>query len=182
MQFDLVEARAVLERTPSTLNAFLRGLPSAWTTVRDGDGTWSPHEIVAHLISGERTNWIPRARIILDDDPMRAFAPFDRDGFFVEANAMPLDELLDLFAAARADSLATLAGWQLDEPQLARTARHPTFGAVSLRQLLSTWVAHDLAHVVQISRTMARRYADDVGPWSAFLSVLQPRPGSATDG
>ena len=176
MEFDLAEARAVLQRTPPTLDAFLRGLPTTWTTVRDGDGTWSPHEIVAHLISGERTNWIPRARLILDGDSARTFVPFDRDGFFAEANDTPLGELLDLFAKLRAESLVTLDGWSIGDAQLALTAQHPTFGQVSLHQLLSTWVAHDLAHVVQITRTMARRYAADVGPWSTFLSVLQPRP------
>ncbi|HEY4303176.1 MAG TPA: DinB family protein [Gemmatimonadaceae bacterium] len=180
MEFDLREARAVLERTPRTLDAFLRGLPTSWTTVRDGDGTWSPHEIVAHLISGERTNWIPRAQVVLDRAPARSFVPFDRDGFFVDANAMSLGELLDLFAHARADSLVTLDRWKLGDAELSFTAQHPTFGEVSLRQLLSTWVAHDLAHIVQISRTMARRYASDVGPWSAFLSVVQPRTGPAT--
>ena len=176
MQFDLAEARAVLQRTPSTLDAFLRGLPAPWTTARDGDGTWSPHEIVAHLISGERTNWIPRARLTLDGDSSRTFVPFDRDGFFAEANDIPLGELLDLFARLRSESLATLDGWNVGDAQLALTAQHPTFGEVSLHQLLSTWVAHDLAHIVQITRTMARRYAADVGPWSEFLSVLQPRP------
>lgn len=182
MEFNLAEARAVLERTPSTLDAFLRGLPVAWTTVRDGDGTWSPHEVVAHLISGERTNWIPRARVILDADASRAFVPFDRDGFFTEANEIPLGELLDLFKQVRAESLATVDAWHLGDDELALTAQHPTFGVVSLRQLLSAWVAHDLAHLVQISRTMARRYATDVGPWSAFLSVLQPRSGRPANG
>jgi hypothetical protein len=175
MEFVLAEARAVLQRTPATLDAFLRGLPTSWTTVRDGDGTWTPHEVVAHLISGERTNWIPRAQVILDADATRTFVPFDRDGFFPEANDMALGDLLDLFALSRAESLATLDGWKLGASELALTASHPTFGQVSLQQLLSTWVAHDLAHVVQISRTMARRYSADVGPWSAFLSVLQPR-------
>jgi hypothetical protein len=175
MEFDLVEARAVLQRTPLTLDAFLRGLPATWTTVRDGDGTWSPHEVVAHLISSDRTNVIPRARLILERDSSRTFVPFDRDGFFSEANAMPLADLLDLFAQVRGDSLAMLDSWNLGDADLALTAQHPAFGEVSMRQLLATWVAHDLAHIVQISRTMARRYAADVGPWSAFLSVVQPR-------
>jgi hypothetical protein len=175
MEFDLSEARAILERTPTTLDAFLRGLPVTWTTARDGEGSWSPHEIVAHLISGDRTNVIPRAQLILDRDATRTFAPFDRDGFFAEANGMPLGDLLDLFAQVRRESLAALDGWALGDAELELTAQHPAFGQVSMRQLLATWVAHDLAHIVQISRTMARRYAADVGPWSAFLSVVQPR-------
>ena len=182
MEFDLAEARAVLQRTPSTLDAFLRGLPPRWTTAADGEGTWTPHEVVAHLISGERTNWIPRARLILDGDPSRTFVPFDRDGFFAEAHDIPLGDLLDLFARLRAESLTTLDRWEVGDAQLALTAQHPTFGEVSLRQLLATWVAHDLAHIVQITRTMARRYADDVGPWSAFLSVLHPRSAPASNG
>src|ERR1700759_5643722 len=98
MEFHLAEARAILQRTPLTLDALLRGLPTTWTTVRDGEGTWSPHEVVAHLISGDRTNVIPRARLILDGDSTQTFTPFDRDGFFAEANGMPLGDLLDLFA------------------------------------------------------------------------------------
>ena len=176
MDFDLAEARSVLERTPSTLDAFLRGLPTTWTTVRDGEGTWSPHEVIAHLISGDRTNVIPRARLILDRDSTQTFVPFDRDGFFAEANGLELGDLLDLFAQVRAESLALLDSWRIGDAELALTAQHPAFGSVSMRQLLATWVAHDLAHIVQISRTMARRYAADVGPWSAFLSVVQPRP------
>jgi hypothetical protein len=113
MEFDLTEARAILERTPTTLDAFLRGLPTSWTTARDGEGSWSPHEVVAHLISGDRTNVIPRARLILHRDATATFVPFDRDGFFGEANAMPLGDLLDLFAQVRRESLTALDSWKI---------------------------------------------------------------------
>lgn len=175
MDFDLAHGRAVLERTPATLRALLGGLPAEWTTATDGPNTWSAHQVVAHLIHGERTDWIPRARLILAGEPRATFTPFDREGFFAEARAIPLGSLLDVFAQLRRESLATLDGWAIGDRELAMAARHPEFGAVTLRQLLATWVAHDLGHVVQISRTMARQYREAVGPWEAYLSVLQTR-------
>ena len=172
MEFDLDQGRAILERTPRTLQGMLVGLADAWTRSSDGPGTWSPHEIVAHLINADRTDWIPRARLILAGDPTATFPPFDREGFFAEARAMPLGELLDLFGRVRAETLHTLDAWKLGERELALVARHPAFGEVTLSQLLATWVAHDLNHVVQISRTMARQYRDAVGPWTAYLGVM----------
>lgn len=172
MEFDLADGRAVLERTPLALRALLGGLSPEWTMAGDGPGTWSAHDVVAHLINGERTDWIPRARLILAGEPRATFTPFDREGFFEEARAMPLDRLVDMFADLRARSVATLDGWAIGDRELAMTARHPEFGPVTLRQLLATWVAHDLGHVVQISRTMARQYRHAVGPWEAYLSVL----------
>ena len=172
MDFALPQCRAILERTPATLDALLRGLPDVWTRANEGPNTWSPHEVVAHLINGERTDWIPRAKLILAGDPTATFVPFQREGFFAEARAMPLTELLDLFVAARDESLRTLDSLDLGPRELALTARHPEFGPVTMRQLLATWVAHDLGHVVQISRTMARQYRAEVGPWTAYLSVL----------
>lgn len=175
MDFDLTHGRAVLERTPFTLRALLGGLPPQWTTATDGPNTWCAHEVVAHLINGERTDWIPRARLILAGEARATFTPFDREGFFEEARGIPLGSLLDMFAELRRESLATLGAWSIGGHELAMTARHPEFGAVTLGQLLATWVAHDLGHVVQISRTMARQYREAVGPWSAYLSVLGSR-------
>jgi hypothetical protein len=169
---DLTEARAVLERTPATLSALLRGLPAPWTNEREKADAWSPHEVLAHLINAERSDWIPRAKLILAGNPAAVFTPFDREGFFAEAQDLSSDDLLDLFAKHRQESLATLASWRIGERELQMTATHPAFGPASLAQLLSTWVAHDLGHIVQISRTMARRYRTDVGPWRAYLSVL----------
>ena len=170
MDFDLATGGAVLARDPAALRALLVGLPPAWTESTEGPGTWSPHAVVAHLVHGERVNWIPRARVILAQGADRRFAPFDRmpDGI---ADA-PLDALLDDFARLRGESLRTLAAWAPTPVELALEGEHPEFGAVTLRQLLATWVAHDLAHVAQIARTMAKQHADAVGPWRAYLRVM----------
>jgi len=174
MEFDLTNGRLVLERTPATLRALLRGLPDAWTRSNDGPSTWSPHEVIAHLINGERTDWIPRARLILAGDPTATFVPFEREGFFVEGRAQSLSDLLDLFASLRAENLAALDAMRIGQRELDLTARHPGLGTVTMRQLLAAWVVHDLGHIVQVSRTLARQLRDDVGPWTAYLGVLGP--------
>ena len=175
MDFDLPTGTAVLERTPATLRAMLEGLPPAWTDATDGPDTWSPYVVVGHLIHGERTDWIGRARIILEQGPNRRFTPFDRFAQFRESEGRSLPELLDEFARLRAENLATLASWRLTDAHLALEGEHPEFGAVTLRQLLATWVAHDLGHISQIVRVMAREYTDAVGPWRVYLSILNPR-------
>lgn len=175
MEFDLSAGTAVLERTPHALRAMLAGLPPAWTDATEGLETWSPYDIVGHLIHGERTDWIPRARLILARGPQRRFAPVDRFAQFRESRGRPLDELLDEFARLRAESLATLAEWRLDDARLALEGEHPAFGPVTLRQLLATWVAHDLGHVAQTARVMAKQYREAVGPWRAYLPVMDRR-------
>src|SRR5215212_1934214 len=172
MDFDLTEGIAVLERTPHTLRAMLAGLPPAWTEANEGPETWSPYDIVGHLIHGERTDWIGRARIILAQGPERRFEPFDRFAMFRESQGKSLAGLLDEFARLRAESLTTLAGWRLTEAQLALKGEHPELGPVTLHQLLATWVAHDLGHVAQTARVMAKQYREAVGPWRAYLPVL----------
>ena len=172
MNFDLVDARAVLERTPHTLRAMLGGLPAAWTGATEGPETWSPFDIMGHLIHGERTDWIARAELILAQGASRRFAPFDRFAQFEESRGKSLAELLDEFERVRAANLATLAGWKLTAEQLALEGEHPAFGPVTLRHLLATWVAHDLGHIAQIARVMAKRYRDDVGPWRAYLPIM----------
>lgn len=172
MEFDLTTGSAVLERTPHALRAMLAGLPSAWTDATEGAATWSPHVIVGHLIQGERSNWIPRARIILAEGSQRRFAPFDRLGPPDDGERPPLGDLLDELARLRAVNLATLAGWRLTDRQLALQGEHPEFGPVTLRQLLATWVAHDLAHVAQTARVMAKQYREVVGPWRAYLPIM----------
>ena len=172
MQFDLANGIAVLERTPRTLSAMLGGLTSAWTDATEGPETWSPWVIVAHLVRGERADWIPRAKIILAQGADRRFTPFDRFAQFRESAGRTLAELLDEFAALRAGNLAMLAGWRLTDEHLALEGIHPEFGAVTMRQLLSTWVAHDLGHVAQTARVMAKQYREAVGPWRAYLPVL----------
>jgi DinB superfamily len=172
MDFDLTEGIAVLERTPSTLRALLAGLPSVWTDATEGPETWSPYVIVGHLIHGELTDWIPRAQIILAQGPERRFTPYDRFAQFHESEGKLLPDLLDKLARLRAENLEILAGWQVTEEQLDLEGEHPAFGPVTLRQLLSTWVAHDLGHIAQIARVMAKQYRDEVGPWQAYLPVL----------
>jgi hypothetical protein len=172
MEFDLTTGIAVLERTPQTLRAMLAGLPSTWTEATEGPETWSPYDIVGHLIHGERTDWIPRAQIILAQGANRRFTPFDRFAQFRESEGKSLAELLDELALARAESLATLAGWRLTEAQLALEGEHPAFGPVTLRQLLATWVAHDLGHIAQTARVMAKQYREAIGPWRAYLPIM----------
>ena len=172
MDFDLAQALPVLERTPATLRTLLEGLPSAWTDANEGPDTWSPFDVVGHLIQGERTDWIPRARMILEEGRSRAFEPFDRFAQFRDSEGKTLDALLDEFGRLRAQSLATLKAWQLTDAQLALEGEHPVFGAVTLRQLLATWTAHDVSHLAQISRVMAKQYRDAVGPWRAYLPVM----------
>lgn len=172
MDFDLVTGTAILERTPHTLRAMLAGLPSSWIDGTEGPETWSPYDIVGHLIHGERTDWIPRARIILAQGANRRFTPFDRFAQFRESEGKSLVELLDELARARAESLAALAAWRLTEAQLALEGEHPAFGPVTLRQLLATWVAHDLGHIAQTARVMAKQYRDAIGPWRAYLPIM----------
>jgi DinB family protein len=172
MDFDMTAGIAVLERTPHTLRAMLDGLPSAWTDATEGPDTWSPYVIVGHLIHGERTDWIPRARLILDQGAQRRFTPYDRFAQFHETQGKSLADLLDEFARLRAGNLATLAEWHLAKSQLDLEGEHPEFGPVTLRQLLATWVAHDLGHVAQTARVMAKQYREAIGPWRAYLPIV----------
>lgn len=173
MDFNLADAVAVLERTPATLRAMLSGLPPCWTEATEGPDTWNPYTVVGHLIHGEKTDWIPRARIILAQDADRRFTPYDRFAQLRDSEGKSLDQLLDEFAGVRHANLTTLAEWRLDDATLALQGEHPAFGSVTLRQLLATWVAHDLGHIVQIARIMARQYRDAIGPWQAYLSVMK---------
>src|SRR4051794_7006141 len=154
MEFDLALALPVLERTPATLRALLGGLPSQWTDANEGPGTWSAFDVVGHLIHGERADWIPRARIILEEGRSRPFEPFDRFAQFRDSEGKSLAELLDEFERLRGESLSTLRSWGLTDAQLSLEGEHPMFGAVTLRQLLATWTAHDVSHLAQISRVM----------------------------
>ncbi len=172
IQFQLTDAIEVLERTPATLRALLGGLPEAWTAANEGPDTFSAFDNVGHLIHGEQTDWIPRARIILDQGPDRRFEPYDRFAQYGESQGKSVAELLDEFERLRAENLTTLRGWQLSERELALEGEHPALGTVTLRQLLATWVAHDLGHVAQTARVLAKQYREAVGPWRAYLPVL----------
>lgn len=174
MDFTLTDGVAVLARSPAVLRAMLDGLPPAWIRATEGPETWSPFDVVGHLIHGERTDWIPRARIILacGEGEERRFAPFDRFAQFRESEGRSLDELLAEFARLRSDNLDVLRDWRLSDEQLALTGEHPEFGTVTLRQLLATWVAHDLGHLGQVARVMAKQYREAVGPWRAYLPIM----------
>lgn len=172
LTFQLSDGIAVLERTPATFRALLAGLPERWIAGNEGPDTFSPFDNVGHLIHGERTDWIPRARIILAQGDSRRFEPYDRFAQVRESQGKSLGQLLDEFAQLRAENLVTLRGWRLSDRELALEGEHPALGTVTLRQLLATWVAHDLGHVGQTARVMAKQYREAVGPWRAYLPVL----------
>ncbi len=176
MDFDLDRAVAVLTRTPAALTTLLSGLPDEWIYRNEGEGTWSPFDVIGHLIHGERTDWMPRVRMILQSGEAQTFLPFDRFAMFDESKGRSLDELLATFAELRQQNLRELKALELTADDLERTGMHPGLGRVSLSELLASWVAHDLGHIVQIARTMGRQYEAAVGPWTAYLSVVQPRP------
>ncbi|HVX89108.1 MAG TPA: DinB family protein [Gemmatimonadales bacterium] len=172
MNFRLTESIPILERTPATLRALLAGLPEAWTAATEGPGTWSPYDVVGHLIHGERADWIPRTEHILTHGDAVPFPPFDREAMFTASRGQTLAELLDTFEELRRANLRRLAEFRLTEAQLDRPGRHPALGGVTLRQHLASWAVHDLSHLAQVARVMAKRYRDDVGPWREYLPVL----------
>lgn len=172
MDHNLPHTISLLSRTPAILNTLLRDLPEAWTLRNEGENTWSAFDVVGHLIHAERTDWMPRARMILQFGETKPFEPFDRWGQERESQGKSLPQLLDEFARLRSENLTELRSLNLRPDDLDRRGRHPALGAVTLSELLATWAAHDLTHLHQISRVMAHQYRDAVGPWSAFLGVL----------
>jgi hypothetical protein len=168
----LQEITAVLSRTPGVLRSLLDGLPEAWLTTREAEDTFSPRDVVGHLIEGEKTDWIPRARLILESGDTRAFVPFDRLGFQEAIEGRGIGDLLMEFGTLRERNLAVLQGLALTPPQLSLRGKHPALGPVTLGQLLSTWAVHDLNHIGQIVRVMSGRYDGAVGPWKAYLGIL----------
>jgi DinB family protein len=171
-EFSLAEVIAVLARTPATLDALLRGLPNIWVRCNEGQDTWSAFDIVGHLIFGERTDWMPRVRIILASGESRPFDPFDRFAQLKQNQDKSLEQLLDDFACLRSENVGALQALNLQPEDLTRRGRHPALGVVTLSELLATWSVHDLTHVHQLSRVMAHQYRGAVGPWSAYLGVL----------
>ncbi|MGH7545871.1 MAG: DinB family protein [Gemmatimonadota bacterium] len=166
------EATGVLQRTPGTLRSLLEGLPDAWVHSNEGPETWSPAEVVAHLADLERQDWVPRLRIILEEGPERPFEPVDRVAFRKTLKGKQLPELLRIFAERRAASLETLQAMRLTDSDLDRPGTHPELGRVDLGALLATWAVHDLNHLGQIVRVMAKRYETAVGPWKQVLAIL----------
>jgi DinB superfamily len=176
-KFSLAEVVAILSRTPATLDALLRGLPESMIlsnegTSTEGKPTWNPFDIVGHLIVGERTDWMTRARIILENGEARPFDPFDRFAQQRESQGKSFEQLLDEFARLRRENLAALRTMNLQPHDLARRGTHPALGVVTLSELLATWAVHDLTHLHQLSRVMAYQSRDTVGPWRAYLGVL----------
>jgi hypothetical protein len=170
--FDLQSGTAILERTPRVMRTLLAGLGPEWTDAHEGPDTWSPYVVMGHLIHGERTDWIPRAQIILAQGPDRMFATYDRFAQFEESKGKVLAQLIVEFEQLRKSNLKTLEKWQLTDVMLDLTGEHPKFGTVTLRQLLATWVAHDLGHIAQVVRVMAKQYKGAIGPWTEFLSIM----------
>ena len=167
----------VLARTPAVLDALLRGLPDDWIAANEGGDTWSPFDVVGHLIHGEQTDWMPRLRIILEQGDSRPFDTFDRFAQRRASEGRTLDGLLREFATLRRENLRQLSALGLGDADLDRRGRHPELGVVTLRQLLATWVAHDLDHIMQVSRVLGRQYSDEVGPWRAYLRIISGTQG-----
>ncbi len=172
MQFQLQKSIQILQRTPATLRALLSGLSEEWVAGNEGPETFSPFDVVGHLIHGERTDWIPRARIILQHGPSQPFEPFDRFAMWEENRDKTLASLLDTFEVLRRENLAALERLRLSEADLDRKGTHPELGEVTMRQLLATWAVHDLNHIGQIARVMARQYESEVGPWREYIGIL----------
>jgi hypothetical protein len=163
----------IINRTPDVIKGLVSGLNETWLHANEGEGTWSPHEVVAHLIFGEQTDWIPRMQIILSDKEDKTFVPFDRNGHFQIAAGRSIESLLHQFAELRKENIHILLAADLIEDDLRKTAIHPAFGSVTLGQLLASWAVHDMTHIYQISRTIAKQYEVEVGPWKEYLGILK---------
>ena len=172
MEFQLDQAKEILRRTPATLNALLTDLPNDWVLSNEGPETWSPYDVIGHLIEGEETDWIPRARIILEQGEERPFDKFDRFAMFEKSQGKSLLELLARFEQLRGESLRQLDELKLTPELLQKRGTHPALGVVTLSQLLSAWVVHDLGHIRQIVRVMAKQYRDAIGPWTQYLTIV----------
>lgn len=173
MRFNLDHATDILSRTPAILKSMLGDIPAEWAFGNEGNQTWSPFDVIGHLIHGERTDWIARARIILEDGESKTFEPFDRFAQLEASKGKSLEELLSAFAELRTRNIETLKSMKLKAEDMQRKGRHPELGVVTLEELIASWVAHDLDHIAQVSRTLAKQYKETVGPWAAYLSILK---------
>ena len=172
MVFDLNKSIEILERTPAVVTALLQGLSSEWLFNNEGADTWSPYDIIGHYIEGEKTDWIPRMRIILSNDDDKRFVPFNRFAQLNNDKNKPIDALLHEFTEWRKNNILELREANLNEEKLNKKGINPAFGEVTLRQLLAAWVTHDLNHIHQISRVMAKQYKEEIGPWTKYISVV----------
>ncbi len=176
MTFKIDQAIDLLERTPEALKAMLSGLSNDWTRANEGGDSWSPFDVVGHLVHGERTDWIPRIFIIMNDSDQKTFHPYDRFAQFEESKGKSLEDLLEEFESLRRSNLEQLKGFNLTESDLQRSGIHPSLGPVTLLNLLSAWVVHDQGHIAQISRVLAKQYKDEVGPWTKYMTILKYSP------
>jgi DinB superfamily len=172
MKFDLDKSIEILERTPKVIEDMLNGVSEDWVVKNEGPDTWSPYDIVGHLIHGEKTDWIARVEIILSDKPNKKFQTFDRFAQFRESEGKTLQMLIDEFKTLRKKNIIKLRLKEIDSVDLTMKGIHPAFGKVTLKQLLSTWVVHDLNHIAQIARVMSKQYKTEVGPWIDYLPIL----------
>ena len=172
MHFELIQGTEILKRTPHTVSALLGNLSEAWVTQNEGPETWSPYDVIGHLIHAEETDWIPRVRMILEHGDSRAFEPFDRFAMIERSKGKTMHQLLEIFQLMRSQSLGELQRMNITPALLEKKGKHPEFGPVSLSQLLATWVVHDLGHIAQIARVMSKQFGEAVGPWQAYLPVL----------
>ncbi|MEM9078128.1 MAG: DinB family protein [Bacteroidota bacterium] len=175
MKFSLAESIEILTKTPLVISNLLQGLSESWVKTNEGEDTWSPYDVVGHLIHGEKTDWIPRAKVILSQNEDKTFESFDRFAQFQESLGKSLEQLLKEFSDLRSENIQTLKAMNINPEMLNEQGIHPEFGPVTLKQLLATWVVHDLGHIHQITRVMARNYKTEVGPWTRYLSVLQDK-------
>lgn len=172
MHIKVNEAINFLARTPIVLNQLLNGLPESWINATEGPETWSPYDVIGHLIHGDKTDWIPRLQICLANDGIKKFEPFDRFAQFENSKGKTLQQLLIEFEKIRKTNLSVLQSLNLTEDDYTKTAIHPAFGEITLAQLLATWVVHDLDHIYQVSRILSMQYKDEVGPWKAYLRIV----------
>lgn len=170
--YKLTESIGILSRTPLVLESLLQDIPATWAMNNEGKDTFSPFDVVGHLLHGEKTDWVPRMEIILSDMPDKTFESYDRFAQFRESEGKTLNQLLAEFRTLRADNLVILKSKNLKEKDLLKTGIHPSFGLVTLKQLLSTWTVHDLSHIAQITRVMCKQYKEEVGPWINYLPIL----------
>lgn len=176
MNFELNKALLILGRTPSVFRSLLQDLPPGWIHENEGEHTWSPFDVIGHLIHGEKTDWMVRTTIILGKDPVKTFEPFDRFAQFENSKGKSMEALLTEFDTLRQENLRRLRSKQLSREDLQREGTHPELGPVTLSQLLATWVVHDLGHIAQVSRVMAKQYKTEVGPWTKYLTILNSAP------
>jgi len=173
MNISVSDAINLLNRTPQVLKDLLSGIPDKLLHATEGGDSWSPYDVVGHLIHGEKTDWIPRMNICLSDSDDKTFTPFDRFAQFEDSKGKTIDELLETFHKLREENIVTLRNFQLSSADLERTAIHPAFGTVTFQQLLATWVVHDQNHIYQIARTISYQYREETGPWKAYLRIIQ---------